>query len=48
MYVSEHRLVWSKNSVENYCRKKPGQRVKDLIKWAKNILATYGDDEEKV
>ena len=27
---------------------KPGQRVKDLIKWAKEILATYGDDEEKV
>lgn len=27
---------------------KPGQRVKDLIKWAKQILATYGDDEEKV
>ncbi len=27
---------------------KPGQRVKDLIKWAKEILAVYGDDEEKV
>lgn len=27
---------------------KPGQRVKDLVKWAKEILAIYGDDEEKV
>lgn len=27
---------------------KPGQRVKDLIIWAKEILGTYGDDEEKV
>lgn len=27
---------------------KPGQRVKDLIKWAKEILETYGNDEEKV
>lgn len=26
---------------------KPGQRVRDLIKWAKEILATYGNDEEK-
>lgn len=27
---------------------KPGQRVKDLIKWAKEILETYGNDEEKI
>lgn len=27
---------------------KPGQRVTDLIKWAKEILETYGDDEEKI
>ncbi|MCY7348147.1 MAG: HNH endonuclease [Pyrinomonadaceae bacterium] len=27
---------------------KPGQRVSDLIKWAKEILATYGNEEEKI
>ena len=27
---------------------KSGQRVKDLIKWAKEILEIYGDDEEKI
>ena len=48
-YLNGNRLGNRPENLELWLYpQKPGQRVKDLIKWAKEILATYGDEEEKI